>query len=1090
MSINQISGPSGSQWTSPTPPTQTDITTAANNWQTQQTAMTQALTTYNAAKTTLDNQVSDMLNEVPSATQADMTALTQAMNNFTAAKTALDQATTAADTAALLLINTEAAYQESVDEDTDSQLNSYINQLQGTIDTTLYNEIVASNTNRETQRSLLDTAINNYRTIEDSVENDREALTNAQYQESLDGANAIIADGLSDQTSWESDVNTAQAPDATQVTNDQATLSQDIATRTSAETTLTNAITAFQNAFNDPTTGLTTLLTQALTAEEPTLQAHINQINSDITTVANYTANLLSAAQAADATTLEAYEASTPLQSQTLQNTINDTSEASASASATAVSTTLTSQFLQSIGLNISLPQVPDTGQTISMLDLMSFITSTQLVLNDVLQNASLTDNLMNQLRMQVWQYLLSAVAQEYGSRLAYLMEISLADSNYDTTVTQENDDEYQAAVTSTDAINSQLTNINAVIDQVNTQNASQQANYTDIINGLNTSAQNSVNLINQANDVQPDAVNTLNLYGLDPTAIVPTPAPIPSAQSSLTIPTIPQISAIPAPPDPDSNPPPTQADIDTYNAAIEAVNASLYPITDALAAANPPIIFTPLIPIYYAQSIDIRNFSSEFDFTALSNSVSALVSIVHQAFLQQGATSDFTSEITAAQLKVKQALIQELTATPQSQNTTGTGVGFAVAGATKAPGIVGKITNECLQSQTFKDTTQNLLEQGAFIGALPAALRMPPGVKNYSVLGMRRKEIVSTIDEGVDEKTANINDQNTLQSVADQLLNQAGNVTNLRNNALATLAENSSSTDLTGAQANQVLDNLVVSQQTLLTSAAAIAASAGPGISPTDANRNLNVLFGQPTLNSLAQDLTAQGITVSASLTPGTPAYYQELFNQAENITPSAQQGNLRQSVIIAAAKLGISPSAISSGVPLGSALATAMTGAPSAFVAGLGINLGALPPDVLQKAQDTVSSTLGGITFLSTNEKLQLAVAIGGGIIPQAYVPSLAADLANIQTNGPTAANLAKLDELNPREIPKQLQEKFRALAQSSTQNIESMTRAFMVEQDPAKFAVDFLLDPAHLMAKQFSARTATPVKGSPPQTSQMQV
>jgi len=1089
MTISQTGGPSGSQYIPDyhgvTPSLEVifnDITTLTTDYEAKKVAMLKALQDYDWAKTQVDNQVNVVLNLVAhGASQADINAartlLTTYRDSLTSSKTSYTTACTDFETSATLLLNAKAIFQQSIDNDVNTQLDAYVPQLDGKIDTTLYDEIVAANTNRQTARAALNTAVNNYRNLEKSIKDDRIAVTALVHERSLARANAIINNPTL-QSQWATLVAAAEASYDSQIVTKTAHLSGLLSTRTSFEAALTTAIDNFQDAFDHlrvagEQAGLITLFEEARVALGTEIDSYIQAMKDAKAAADAYVDALIAAQKAADEAARLAHEAATG-NAAALEAAIAQAHNAST----TSTATVLSSDFLKSLGLDITFPALVASGGDISMMDLMGFITSSQLMIQQIKQHANLSDDRINQLRMQIWEYILSLVAQEYSLRMSYLMDVTDKDTTYEDEVKSVNTTRYDDAVKAADDFNKlDIDQINALIDAYNAESSTKKANYDLAVNAWNEASQGSTDLINEANKVQPDAVNLLNLYGIDPTMAYPALLTAPTAEVFTTLP---HISKLPDPP----VAPASQADIDAYNNTIRNIAATLDVIQDKIDTAIPNIDYqmTDLVPLVYRDEITIRDFDTEFDFDALQNSVNALLAMIKQTL----GLSDEEADLLTVDLSVIRRSFRE----GRSVAATGTGVGFQTAFFITEPTLVETIAIQLMGGQDFRNTMKDLLDQGTFIAALPVALRRSPLMKNYSIMGMLRGETLTDIERAALQRTQDSITARQLQVVADQLLSQAENVELLRRNAMSILAKDPRSANLTATQANAIITRLTVMQQEMLTTMATLALVAAPGTTPGEQERALRALLGRDTLATIDADLKKQGVTVSASLTPGSPAYYEELLNNAENITPADGRQNFREKVTNAMAKLGILPGALTPGVPLGTAVRKAMEGAAGAFVDSLGINLGALPPDVLKKAQSLVQNTLGGMTNLSEEQKLKLAIAISGGVIAPANVEALITTLTDLQTGRITPQLLAKLDDLNPREIPKQLRERVQDITERRGKDIELMTSAFMKEQNPVKFAVDYLLSCMHFLEKQFSGRMATPAKSGRPPTTAMPV
>jgi hypothetical protein len=1080
--LGQIGGPGAPLSATITDPSQ--ITPYRSAYTSAKTTFDAALAAYTSAKTDLDAKRQAALNLPADATdaevQAALDALQVSLDTYNTKKSQYTSASTAFDTAATALINAEIIYQSYIDNTTYTELNNKVVQLHSSkaISDELYTDIVDANTRRKAARNALNLLLNSFRNNEQSIKDSQLNNLLELGAQSADEANAILT--TADRSQWPSKVQDAHDSHMVAISNYQGAISLGETVRSSIKDALDTATTAFDNSFNNPLTdtapGLTPLLEKAIEEGATELAAFNTAVQNALTFALQQIEDLYNLSQTNDETARQAHNAQYPTESAEVGQEIG--------AVQSEIDTTITQRLQGAEYLEgIDWPELPPLGKELSMNDIFRIFSALSTLSDRFAKYLSKKDYSITQARSLIQQLIYSRLSEELAIRFAAAYKIAEADAKYMDDVEIANKTAQKNAEKDHDAINDNKDDINDAIDAINTENTGKSEDLKTLVDALNMSAQNSVKLLNEAKKGPPEAINVLDELGVYADQDLPIEAPIPSTTDYLSDYTeIPQIPSLPDVPNRDTA---TQAEIDAYNAAIAVINGILGPIEDKvnayLATLHPPekLPDLPLQPLYYREKIEVRTLDTLIDQEAYDAVVASIKQMLYQNMLNSTSLEEFATDMLSTK-KLKQQDLQAPAAVQQDTTSpaTAAGVGWAAA-----PGAAGEkkpsLLSALLNSQLFQDTLRDNIERATIFG-LAGAVRPPQRATEYSIFGILQKQMADETKRVIVTRSQVDRETQAFITIGDQLVRQSKDTGYLRANALRIIANDPRIQGMKDKDVRELIGQVVRAQQFSMLSMAAVSyASAGANGSSAVAAANLATIFATPNLQLL--DI--------------------ENLRKLEKTTPENKREALKLEVLSALQAIGFSSATIeavrTAKTPLSVAVMGALKRAPQEFIAGLNINLAALPAETRAKLEAQAENLLGGLTFLSSSEKASLAIALGTGVFSKAQATEVADILNTIKKTGevtPEAA--AKLMSLRPQTIASSkfelLKEASKKLATDTAQEdfakrrVEEHAKSLIDDKNNYEYTIDMIMAPRRTGVKISNIRTAEPTKpGQKPPT-----
>lgn len=832
MGIGAIIGPGGSYIPSGPglPFVTTDIQTLQTNYDEKQQAVADAYGPYSTALATLSTDIAilqDLIDNGGTPTQINnaKSAVSSDHSAFNPLSTAYQATIGPFQIAASALVNAKAAEQQLVDSATSSTLNTAVINLSGAIDVAAHQRLSDAYTRLQTARTTMNSnfALLTANTI--AVASARSQLS--QLSDTAIKAYATAIVGSSPPTADWTTYNTAQANAVAQ----QAVVGGLVSTRGTLETSTNAATTAFNNALYNTDTGILpdtagfmTLLVAASDEAHTSATAYIAQVAADRVAATDLTTTLRDQRVADDLAARTEHYVLYPTINTPLDIDI-DLAAAAGSLLQTSIANAIPTVFSNVV---ISTPKIPAPGAGMSMSDLLRFFGNATLISNEVVKQAQRSDSAVGTLRAQLWELLISQVNAAYSARLAYLQEIQNQDSLYVQQVALENDTRYASASTQVGYLNTNLSTINTTIGQINSEIQTKNANGIQIVNQLNTAAPSAVNALNVAQNIEPNAVNLNDLFNEDPNIPLPIPLPVPALVGyPTTIPPFPALTGPPSVPTPPSD----VLAIDTFNAAATIVNDTLYPIRDRFV---PPFELIPLIT--YRENIPIRLVNESFDFAGVSQALENVYKLVASN------TRDRGNKLF--DLKDSADFIIKSDTSVSGSESAGSSVAFAGTNS-EAPTKVTGILNLLMQSKTYTDALQALVEQATLTAALQAGLRIPTDFSDHSSLGIVHSEFVDQKKLQGEARDDILETSLELKEVADQLLLQATDIEQILQKIQAIIAGFPEAQGLTDEQLKDLISGLAfITSFTLLFLAATAIAAIGEPKSPAEIGIIINQLF------------------------------------------------------------------------------------------------------------------------------------------------------------------------------------------------------------------------------------------------------
>ncbi len=1162
----------------------------------QQIIVNNALADYNNKVSILNNTYGTALNtantNLTNATNAKNTALTNLNNGyatFNSTRATYYSALNAFELSAAHLVDVKGYRLQFLDDTSKTlsqQLTDQLNGLisSGIITTTLYNTLVG-------RISTLTIAQQNYRNQLNNLMQTQHTLATARisyiqadddyYLYSLQGNGPAASNALASRNNYQNTINAAH---------------DNTATAYSILTTYANSFSAAYSALNDSfhdegvsisatATAFNNQLAQAKADADALMSSIINQLTST------------------DATVLAAYQGNNLTVDPTTESAVS-----SAQSNALAPTDTILASGLNAANIvAIDLPTLPPAGK-MSINDLMRFIAKIQIYIAQVMHNAEMSESRMKEFQLKLMNAEQSMHLDESQIRFQQIQSLNEKDTAYNQQVARDNLDRYYETLAAVQNFNNNVDNINAVIHQVNQEIDTFNANGKDVTHKINTITTAIATTTSYSTGVPPDSVNNMDIlnqdgdrfaigYGVAAYGQLPDPVeknhvgpPVTAISGSVPpydtapghVPTqeiyqeIVNNNALPPVYAESTVQPPSAADLDSLNTQLLTINEILNPIISRL---GPPINFTLFDPVVYRSTTPVRDVGVTFDFLNIFNSIVSFINMLAQLILQSTYTNE---EDKTAFTKALAKVFGDL-GVPQESNRKaegpGSGVGITSANLSIAASKIGTIINQILSGQSLQETLKSTIELASLVTGIQAAIRLPAGFKNYSIMGIIRSALVEQTQAAREAAAAT----GAASDMAKGLLSLASNDKLLAQNALALIGGNKDASTLSADQLQELLALLVFFQQLLLLFLGGLAGAIGAGATTgEDIGKIIQALFSQTTATGfisstddqlrLAQALqkttepfspdipstttqnipstttqnipstTTQNIPDTTTQTgfskevvnsivnllsnTGTnavdiavlnkngfdldplasaeePSLLEKIFNQTAEQVDISRQEILRDEIIRSIARIGLKQESIDSfqakvdnGEKLGTALKEVLTEAPHTLIQSLGVDLTKVSEADLIKIEQQRATISSSFSLLSPADQTALLIALSTGIISGKQASNIITSLLEIEKEGPTPANITKLaaafaggapgDNRGPSRLPPDIATVFKiALDHVTTDAVNARFVQKIGQQFGQtlermlsfhKFSIDFLLDPAKSILKNFSIATQT--------------
>ena len=278
----------------------------------------------------------------------------------------------------------------------------------------------------------------------------------------------------------------------------------------------------------------------------------------------------------------------------------------------------------------------------------------------------------------------------------------------------------------------------------------------------------------------------------------------------------------------------------------------------------------------------------------------------------------------------------------------------------------------------------------------------------------------------------------------------------------------------------------------------------------------------GRAQFDQIVTELQKAGFVLPPELSPENPDFIKALLNQVDQKLPPSGRADLVKHVVLFLRSLNLPEESIAgfkagiaSGVSIGSAAINTLNGVVGALLRNLNVNLQAIPDNVRAKLEAQANTTLAPLNNLSPSDKLSLSLAIGLGLITQEAGKKIAKSLADIATLGATPKTASEAvtsfptttvvggdpqEIRHPSTMPKDtvtlFHERFSHLTidEDDRRYLEKVTQDFgrtvVTQHDFYQFSINFLLDPAKSILKNFSMITAEQGSGGHIPPDQMRI
>lgn len=558
------------------------ITTAQNHYTTAANNVNSYAATYTTSKTTLEGAIAAI--DTPPTTQAEVDALVLARDDFDAKQTEYNSRLQTLQNRSVQLIAAYRLAQTHVDDEGDTLLDSYVDQLvtevglqlarTGVDTNTLPILLTGANTARNTAKLAFTGALDAYQTAENDLSlakiqllalYDQKLLAEADvaYRQGLvdlaqgvldqaesdlavaqalldtllpsdpgyaaalaarDAAQVVVDNAQAALTTAQTDLATAQAALAVvdgQVTAQETVVSNALSTRDSLKTALDTALTTYTSAIND----LLQVLHDAYDLHFGIPQQFMLALQAARDEAATTANSILAAYVQYDQDLQAALLAGFPNEPPpALVQEIQQIRDETTQLIDRVIRTSDASQVTQAIS-SISVPSLPPPGKSISINDLMRLISAIGLIISRLGLAIRQADNAVDMMRMRVWDAQNAYEVKRQQTLFGWAMTVIQADEDYNVQVGVDNAAKSTAIF---NAINDILNNpatqakIQAAVIQLNLDIDAQNQRGIDITNGLNNSGLIAVDTINQNQQIQPQITNTADIFDEEEDAVAP----------------------------------------------------------------------------------------------------------------------------------------------------------------------------------------------------------------------------------------------------------------------------------------------------------------------------------------------------------------------------------------------------------------------------------------------------------------------------------------------------------------------------------------------------------------------------------------
>lgn len=1091
--------------------------TAQTNYNAQQTNLTNDQSAYNSAKSALETQIAVVngMSSSDSGYSAAQAQLTTDLNTFIAAETTYNSLlNTYTNTLSENLVTAKENLRNYIDTYGDSIISNFISEISSTIDNqltfqdtittnTISTNLNSANNARIAARQAFLTALTNYY-------NNQLSLSEAQNTLSQDSDNTLIAQANLALNPNNSSYQTAYNNAVTTQSNQQTTVNNLQSDATTLQSDLNSALTTLQTDMNN----LSNVLQTAYTTASTTATNYSTAYQNAITTINSQMSSALTAKKTADTTALQTYLTNNP----TNQSSLNSTIVGIQSTTAAAQSSTQSSGEFQISTVSVDFPQLPLAGQVLSLLDVMRFLGSAQVLTSGMRRQIQQANNLLNEFFMLLWQYEAQGLSEQSGVIASYYNTLNANDVSYDTKIVTKNAATYSTLSTEQTNFNSQITAINNEISQINQDITNQNTLGQSVTQDLNSTAYITRDLINSSGTIGPDITNLFDVQGLASPTSYPTQLGNPTVVAYPTsIPLLPEITPLPSVPAPtggnmsDPTGPvlpalPAQSSIDAYNAAVAAINDELTPYASLL----PSTVSLPLDQLYYDQYTPLR--TTEVTSTIFSTLTFTLMEGTLNHMLRNNRTNPSLDPTLFAMQKLLSRFLVPIAAETQI-STDSIGVAFssiALDANTSIPQVL-EALNAVMQSQQFQQLMTSSLEQAALTGALDISIQFPSLTSKYSIMGLvdtqQYREAKNVIDQQINREL--------LQAVVTAILDIVNNV-DLLAASLQTLLPTLAATKGLSPQAMQQLLGLAtyVQQFTLFLMALTLASSTLPPGASSNALLGPNpATFTQAQLDALISDLKSVGVLIQPTSIAST-SLPVTLLQGIENQLNATDAAVLRKEMntILAAAGLPTIAATQSLATGLQAALKAAtpaqLEQIHNAVLAAVLLqatelyitksttpnpfaeipHVSARFPESLQQRILALAQNIPLLNYLNPAQQVGLLVGLATGVISGSTAKNIVEALMAVKTQGinATAAPAVARD----RKLRSHVREAFHRVRTATRyrKEIEKVTEDFLQftvdSRDFGVLAVKLLLDPGQLMIRSFYLMTQDPTsKGNLP-------
>lgn len=464
---------------------------AANQVGSAQSDYDAALAALQTALSTYQTKKSDLEAAITGGVKA---TIGTAKTAFDTARATLSTKLTDLQTAAAALALKAKAANTNIDSKFETNMNSFVSQLQNVIDKTLTldatttntldTQLAAANLTRQTNRSAFLLTLTAFFPTQDAlnaaviayqVEND--TLLSLQAKLAYDQASPAASSGTI--TADQNAITAQQAVVATALSD----LNSAKATRDNALSSLKNALTNYQSAIDSEVA----ILNQAATLMQTSVKDFIlalQQAKNDALTSGQAA---LDAAKAADQADLQQhytdYPTFDPTITTALENQQTDFLQSLSALGQSSLSAPVT------FNTQMDIPALPASGK-MSMSQLMQFITLVSVLLDELIREIRRTDSRINELRLTIFSTAGKNEASKFAIQQAWAEALTQADTAYNYHAAALNSAATKQAQDQMQFIKNNMTTINTAIDQLNSEIDDQNSRGVAAVSALNSAIQ------------------------------------------------------------------------------------------------------------------------------------------------------------------------------------------------------------------------------------------------------------------------------------------------------------------------------------------------------------------------------------------------------------------------------------------------------------------------------------------------------------------------------------------------------------------------------------------------------------------------